>query len=107
MDRTGIARRIGRGLMVLTLAVSVGSLTSPGTAYAKHGNGAAITLGGQGTTQRRSLIIIPMRRRFTRLRLHPSILTCRRLRIMFRCRTMGRDITTADTEGRPIRAWRV
>ena len=45
MDRAGIARRIGRGLMVLTLAVSVGSLTSPGTADAKHGNGAAIALG--------------------------------------------------------------
>src|SRR5215470_17221929 len=45
MDRTSIARRIGRGLTVLTLAISVGSLTSPGTAYAKHGNGAAIALG--------------------------------------------------------------
>lgn len=45
MDRTSIARRIGRGLMVLALAVSVGSLTSPGAAYAKHGNGGAITLG--------------------------------------------------------------
>ena len=43
MDR--IARGIGRGLMVLTLAVSVSALTSPGTAYAKHGNGAAIALG--------------------------------------------------------------
>jgi hypothetical protein len=31
--------------MALILAVSVGSLTSPGTAYAKHGNGAAIALG--------------------------------------------------------------
>jgi hypothetical protein len=45
MDRTNIVRRIGRGLMVLTLAVSMGSLTSPGTAYAKHGHGAAIALG--------------------------------------------------------------
>ena len=45
MDRANIARRIGRGLMVLTLAVSVGALTSPGTAYAKHANGAAIALG--------------------------------------------------------------
>jgi hypothetical protein len=45
MDRTSIARWIGRGLMALTLAVSVSSLTSPGTAYAKHGNGAAIALG--------------------------------------------------------------
>jgi hypothetical protein len=45
MDRTGIVRRIARGLVVLTLTVSVASLTSPGTAYAKHGNGAAIALG--------------------------------------------------------------
>ena len=42
MDRTSIARRIGRGLMALALASSVGS---PGTAYAKHSNGAAIALG--------------------------------------------------------------
>jgi hypothetical protein len=40
MDRTSIARRIGRGLMVLALAASVGSLTSPG-----DGNGATIALG--------------------------------------------------------------
>src|SRR5215472_1295319 len=45
MDRTSIARRTGRGLTVLTLAVSVGALTLPGTAYAKHGSGAAIALG--------------------------------------------------------------
>ena len=45
MYRTAIVRRIGRGLMALTLAVSLGSLTSPGMAYAKHGNGAAIALG--------------------------------------------------------------
>jgi hypothetical protein len=45
MDRTSIVGRFGRALMVITLAVSVGSLTSPGTAYAKHGNGAAIALG--------------------------------------------------------------
>jgi hypothetical protein len=45
MDRTGIARRIAPSLVVLTLTVSVASLTSPGTAYAKHGNGAAIALG--------------------------------------------------------------
>ena len=34
-----------RSLVVLALTVSVASLTSPGTAYAKHGNGAAIALG--------------------------------------------------------------
>ena len=45
MGGASIARRIGRGLMVLMLAVSVGSVTSPGAAYAKHGNGAAIALG--------------------------------------------------------------
>lgn len=45
MDRASIARRVGRGLVVLALAVSAGSLTSPGTAYARHGDGAAIALG--------------------------------------------------------------
>jgi hypothetical protein len=45
MDRTGIVRRIARSLAVLMLTVSVASLTSPGTAYAKHGNGAAVALG--------------------------------------------------------------
>jgi len=45
MDRTSIVRRIGRSLMVLAFAVTAGSLTSPGTAYAKHGDGAAIALG--------------------------------------------------------------
>ena len=45
MDRTGIARRIGRVLMVLAIAVTAGSVTSPGTAYARHGDGAAIALG--------------------------------------------------------------
>jgi hypothetical protein len=34
--------------MVLTLAVSAASLASSGTAYAKHGNGAAIALGVLG-----------------------------------------------------------
>src|SRR5215471_13488853 len=45
MDRTSIVRRIGPSLMVLAFAVTAGSLTSPGTAYAKHGDGAAIALG--------------------------------------------------------------
>jgi hypothetical protein len=45
MSNTSIARRIGRGLVALTFAVAMVSLTSPGTAYAKHGNGAAIALG--------------------------------------------------------------
>lgn len=45
MDRASIARRVGRGLVVLAFAVSAGSLTSPGTAYARHGDGAAIALG--------------------------------------------------------------
>ena len=31
--------------MALAFAVTAGSLTSPGTAYAKHGDGAAIALG--------------------------------------------------------------
>jgi len=45
MSRTGVGRRIGSGLAALTFAVAAVSLGSPGTAYAKHGNGAAIALG--------------------------------------------------------------
>jgi hypothetical protein len=45
MYRTSIARRIGRGLVVLTFAAAAISLTAPQPAYAKHGNGAAIALG--------------------------------------------------------------
>jgi hypothetical protein len=45
MFSTSIARRIGRGLVAVIFAVAMVSLTSPGTAYAKHGNGAAIALG--------------------------------------------------------------
>src|SRR6516162_11390726 len=45
MDHTSIVRRIGRGLIVLAFAVTAGSVTSPGTAYAKHGDSAAIALG--------------------------------------------------------------
>lgn len=45
MHRTSVARRGGRGLVVLTFALTAVSLTSPDTAYAKHGNGAAIALG--------------------------------------------------------------
>ena len=50
MDRTSIARRIGRVLMVLAFAVTAGSVTSAGTAHAKHGDGAAIALGIIGGT---------------------------------------------------------
>jgi hypothetical protein len=45
MFSTSIARRMGRGLVALTFVVAMVSLTSPGTAYAKHGNGEAIALG--------------------------------------------------------------
>jgi hypothetical protein len=45
MYDTGMARRMGRGLVALTFVVAAVSLTSPGTANAKHGNGAAIALG--------------------------------------------------------------
>ena len=45
MDHTSIVRRIRRGPMVLAFAVTAGSLTPPETAYAKHGDGAAIALG--------------------------------------------------------------
>jgi hypothetical protein len=42
---TSITRRIGRGLVALTFAVAAVSLVSPGTAHARHGDGAAIALG--------------------------------------------------------------
>ena len=45
MYRTSIGRRTGRGLVAVTFAMAAASLTSPETAYAKHGNGAAIALG--------------------------------------------------------------
>src|SRR5262244_2132629 len=45
MYRTSVAQRIGRALVAAMFAVAAVSLTSPGTAYAKHGNGAAIALG--------------------------------------------------------------
>jgi len=46
--------RMGRGLVALTFVVTMVSLTSPGTAYAKHGNGAAIALGILGGARRRN-----------------------------------------------------
>jgi hypothetical protein len=45
MNLTSVARGTGRALMALTLAVAAVSVTSPGTAYARHGDGAAIALG--------------------------------------------------------------
>lgn len=45
MCRTIIGQRIGRGLMALTFAVAAVALTPPRTAYARHGDGAAIALG--------------------------------------------------------------
>ena len=50
MYRTSVAQRIGRALVAAMFAVAAVSLTSPGTAYAKHGNGAAIALGILGAT---------------------------------------------------------
>jgi hypothetical protein len=40
-----IARRARRGVVALAFAVAAVSLTLPDTAYARHGNGAAIALG--------------------------------------------------------------
>ena len=45
MSFTSIGRRTGRGLMAVALVIAAVSLTSPGTAYARHGNGAGIALG--------------------------------------------------------------
>jgi len=50
MYRISAAGRIGRALVAGTFAVAAVSLTSPGTAHAKHGNGAAIALGILGAT---------------------------------------------------------
>jgi len=95
--------------MALAFAVTAGSLTLPGTAYAKHGDGAAIALGIIGERWLEPPLLLQprqrttQRHRFTLSRLRRSILTRRLpLRIMLRCRTMGRDITTADTEESPI-----
>src|SRR5215813_10187423 len=114
MGGASIARRIGRGLMVLMLAVSVGSLTSPGTAYAKQAMAWILRWASSAvrwpepplrpqrhldTTQCRRPIPIPTRREFTQLRLRHSILTRRRPLCILRCPTTGRDFTTAATEG--------
>ncbi len=45
MSFTTIGRRTGWGLPAVALVIAAVSLTSPGTAYAKHGNGAGIALG--------------------------------------------------------------
>jgi hypothetical protein len=42
---TSIGRRTGRGLATVAFILATVSLTSPGTAYARHGNGAGIALG--------------------------------------------------------------
>jgi hypothetical protein len=45
MAFTGLARRTGRTIVALAFVAATVSLTLPGTAFAKHGNGAAIALG--------------------------------------------------------------
>ena len=45
MNCGSVTQRIGRVLMAGIFAIAAVSLTSPETAYAKHGNGAAIALG--------------------------------------------------------------
>ncbi len=45
MNLTRVAWGTGRALMALTIAVAAVSATSPETAYARHGDGAAIALG--------------------------------------------------------------
>jgi hypothetical protein len=120
MDRTSIVRRIGRALMVLTLAVSVGLVTSPGTAYAKRGNGTATALGILGgalagaaiasSTAPGYYIVTPTYYYPYAPPVYsvvpapvysyapPPAAYCAPVPYY------GRDITTADTEGRPIRA---
>ena len=45
MSFTSIGRRTGRGLTAVALVIAAVSLTSQGTAYARHGNGTGIALG--------------------------------------------------------------
>ena len=45
MNLTSVARRTGRGVVVLAFSVAAVSLALPETAYARHGDGAAIALG--------------------------------------------------------------
>jgi hypothetical protein len=45
MYLTSVARRTGQGLVVLAFSLAAVSMTLPGTAYARHNNGAAIALG--------------------------------------------------------------
>jgi hypothetical protein len=48
MYLTSVARRTGRSLGVLAFSLAAVSLTWPGTAYARHNDGAAIALGVLG-----------------------------------------------------------
>jgi hypothetical protein len=45
MRSANIGQRIRRGLVAFAFVVVTASMASPGTAYAKHGNDAAIALG--------------------------------------------------------------
>ena len=45
MDIASLVRRSGRTAVAFAFAVAAVSVTSPETAFAKHGNGAAIALG--------------------------------------------------------------
>jgi hypothetical protein len=48
MFMTSVARRTGRGAVALAFSLAAVSLTLPGTAYARHNDGAAIALGVLG-----------------------------------------------------------
>ena len=48
MSFTSVVRRKGQGLTAIAIVLATVSLTSPGTAYAGHGNGAAVALGVLG-----------------------------------------------------------
>jgi hypothetical protein len=45
MFMTSVAQRTGRGAVALAFSLAAVSLTLPGTAYARHNDGAAIALG--------------------------------------------------------------
>jgi hypothetical protein len=48
MFMTSVARRTGRGAVALAFSLAAVSLNWPGTAYARHNDGAAIALGVLG-----------------------------------------------------------
>jgi hypothetical protein len=116
MYRTSIGRRIGRGLVALTFAVAAVSLTSPGTAYARHGNGAAIALGILGGALAGAAIAssagagyyaAPPAYYYPYAPPVYSVAPAPAYSYALAAAYYGQRYYQADTQERPIRAWRV